>query len=123
MKVAGYWCLYVPDAMVLHVGSATVGKGSDFYIYHGQRNLVWTYVKNMPGPLFWFYLPYHIALCVAAIAWYALSGRWRVIFKAKGDAIEGRPGMWKKRREIQSRRVVSAREIRKMMEKGWPRRR
>jgi hypothetical protein len=79
-------------------------------------------VKNMPGPLFWVYLPYHIALNVAAIAWYALSGRWRVVLKAKWDAIRGLPKMWKKRREVQARRVVSAREIRKVMAKGWPRR-
>jgi UDP-N-acetyl-D-mannosaminuronate dehydrogenase len=34
--------------------------------------------------------------------------------------IEGLPKIWRKRGEIQCRRVVSAWEIRKMMEKGWP---
>jgi GT2 family glycosyltransferase len=29
MKLAGYRCLYVRDAMVRHVGSATSGKGND----------------------------------------------------------------------------------------------
>jgi len=122
LRLAGYRCLYVPDAMVLHVGSATVGKGSDFYVFHGHRNLVWAYVKNMPGPLFWMYLPYHLAMNVASVIWYALRGRWRVILKAKWDAIKGLPGMWKKRREIQSHRVVGAWEIRKTMAKGLPRR-
>jgi hypothetical protein len=40
-----------------HVGSATTGKDGDFAVYHGHRNLVWTDVKNMPGPLFWLHLP------------------------------------------------------------------
>jgi GT2 family glycosyltransferase len=92
----------VPDAIVQHVGSATTGKNSDFSIFHGHRNLVWTYVKNMPGPLFWLYLPQHIAANVYIIIRYALKGegRWRVILRAKWDAIHGLPGMWRKRRRI-----------------------
>ncbi|MGH8650066.1 MAG: glycosyltransferase family 2 protein, partial [Burkholderiales bacterium] len=79
----------MPDAVVHHVGSATTGKDSDFAVYHGHRNLVWTYVKNMPGPLFWIYLPQHIAANVYIIVRYALKGKrcWRVILKAKWDAI------------------------------------
>ncbi len=121
LRLAGYRCLYVPDAIVHHVGSATTGKDSDFAVYHGHRNLVWTYVKNMPGLLFWLYLPLHMALNVISILWYSLKGRWRVMLKAKWDAIKGLPKMWKKRREIQAKRVVSAWEIRRVMEKGWPR--
>ena len=44
-------------------------------------------VKNMPGPLFWIYLPQHIASNVYIIVRYALNGRWRIILKAKWDAI------------------------------------
>lgn len=123
LRLAGHRCLYVPDAVVYHVGSATTGKDSDFAVYHGHRNLVWTYVKNMPAPLFWLYLPQHVAANLYIIVRYALQGRWRVILKAKWDAIKGLPRMWKKRREIQARRVASAWEIRKVMEKGLPRRR
>jgi GT2 family glycosyltransferase len=44
--------MYVPDAVVHHVGSATAGgQCSDFSVYHGHRHLVWTFVKNMPGVL------------------------------------------------------------------------
>ena len=123
LRLAGYRCLYVPDARVEHVGSATTGKDSDFAVYHGHRNLVWTYVKNMPGWLFWLYLPQHIAANLCTIVWYAIKGRWRVILKAKWDAIVGLRGMWSKRGKIQARRVVGAWEIRKMLEKGLPRRR
>ena len=45
------------------------------------------FVKNMPGLLFWIYLPYHFVLNVFAVIWYALKGRWRVILKAKWEAI------------------------------------
>jgi len=46
------------------VGSATTDKDSDIAVSHGHRNLVWTYVKNMPGPLFWLYLPQHLLIIV-----------------------------------------------------------
>lgn len=121
LRLAGDRCLYVPDAVVYHVGSATTGKDSDFVVYHGHRNLVWTYVKNMPGPLFWLYLPQHVAANLYIIVRYALQGRLRVILKAKWDAVKGLPGMWRKRQEIQARRAVSAWAIRKIMEKGLSR--
>jgi len=122
LRLRGYRCLRVPDAVVHHLGSASTGRRSNFSVYHGHRNLVWAYVKNMPAPLFWLYLPYHLAVNVASIIWYALRGHGRIIVKAKWDAIKGLPKMWRKRREIQARRLVSAWEIRRMMERGWPRR-
>lgn len=123
LRLAGHRCLYVPEAVAYHVGSATAGKNSDFSVYHGHRNLVWTYIKNMPGPLFWLYLPPHVLLNIIAIAWYALRGRWRIILKAKWDAIKGLPAIWRKRGQIQSRRVADVWELRRLMEKGLPWRR
>ena len=62
LRLLGYRSRYVPDAVVRHVGSAVTSRRSPFSLYHGHRNLVGTYVKNMPGPLFWFYLPQHLLL-------------------------------------------------------------
>ena len=46
----GYRCLQVPDSAAFHVGSDTTGwQDSDFAIYHGHRNTVRAFVKNMPG--------------------------------------------------------------------------
>lgn len=124
LRLFGHRCLYVPDALVHHVGSAITGKASDFVIYHGHRNLVWTYVKNMPPTLFWLYLPLHIAGNLGIIVRYGLQGRWRVILRAKKDALKRLPEMWRKRRDIQARRTVAAGEVRRLMEKGVrPRRR
>ena len=50
LMLAGHSCLYVPTSVTHHVGSGTTGgQNSDFAVYHGHRNLVWTYVKDMPG--------------------------------------------------------------------------
>lgn len=117
LRLAGHRCLTVTDAKVLHVGSATTVKRSPFYIYHGQRNLIWTYVKNMPGMLFWLFLPLHVALNIAGVLRYALVGEFRVVWRAKCDAIKALPKMWQKRQVIQKDRVASLCNILKILDK------
>jgi GT2 family glycosyltransferase len=118
LRLAGHKAMYVPDAVVHHVGSATTGgQHSDFSVYHGHRNLVWTYVKDMPGLLFWLLLPLHVLMNLASILWFALQGRGRVILCAKRDAIKGLPKMWRKRKAIQSTRIATAREIWRLLDK------
>lgn len=117
LRLAGHRCLTVPDAEVLHVGSATTGKRSPFYVYHGQRNLVWVYVKNMPGLLFWLFLPLHVALNIAGVLRYALSGQFEVVLRAKYDAVKALPNMWQKRREIQKTRRASVTKILKVLDR------
>jgi GT2 family glycosyltransferase len=120
MRLVGYRCLYVPDAVVAHVGSASTGRHSDFSVYHGHRNIVWTYLKNMPFPLFWIYLPQHLILNVITIIWFAMLGQGRVILSAKIDAAKGIPAMLRKRKTIQCNRKVKAFDIRRIMDKGFP---
>jgi len=116
LRLLGHGCLQVPGAVVHHVGSATTGgMQSDFAVYHGHRNLVWCYVKNMPLVLFWLLLPLHLAMNLAAIAVYILRGQGHVILKAKRDALYGLPSMWKKRQHIQSARIASEAEIWRIM--------
>ncbi|OGP91476.1 MAG: glycosyltransferase [Deltaproteobacteria bacterium RBG_19FT_COMBO_43_11] len=119
LRLLGYRCLYVPDAVAYHIGSAATGKRSDFSVYHGHRNLVWTYVKNMPGVLFWLLLPLHIALNLVIIIWFSLQGQGAVILKAKWDALCGIPRMWKKRRDIQRNRSASIGKIWQVLDKSF----
>lgn len=118
LRLLGYRCLYVPDAVVYHVGSATTGRHSDFAVYHGHRNLVWAYFKNMPIALLLFYLPQHILLNILSLIWFSLRGQRTVIFQAKSDAIKYLPGIWRKRQEIQKRRRVNTFMLRKFMVAG-----
>ena len=76
LRLAGYRCLYVPQSIVHHVGSGTTGgQHSSFALYHGHRNLVWTFVKDMPGFLFWLLLPLHVILNLTSIIWFTLRGQ------------------------------------------------
>jgi GT2 family glycosyltransferase len=118
LRLLGHRCLYVPEAVVHHVGSAITGKHSEFSLYHGHRNLVWTYVKNMPWPLFWLYLPQHILLNIISVLWFTLRGQGRILCKAKWDALRDLPRVWRQRKSIQSRRRVTSWELRRLMSKG-----
>jgi len=118
LRLAGYRAMYVPDAVVHHVGSATTGGAhSDFCLYHGHRNLVWTFVKNMPGILFWLMLPLHVLLNLVSIVWFTFRGSGQEILRAKRDALLGLPKMWRKRQEIQKHRVVSVGAIWRVLDK------
>ena len=118
LRLLGYGCRYVPDAVVRHVGSAVTGRRSPFSLYHGHRNLVWTWCKNMPGPLFWLYLPQHLLLNLVAVLWFALRGQGGVLLRAKWDALRGLPRCWRRRAAVQSRCRVSSWRLRRMLNRG-----
>ncbi|MCU7915029.1 MAG: glycosyltransferase family 2 protein [Candidatus Thiodiazotropha sp. (ex Gloverina cf. vestifex)] len=118
LQLMGYSSILIPTAIAYHVGSATTGgKHSDFAVYHGHRNLAWTFVKDMPGSLFWLLLPLHVMMNFAALARFTLRGQGKVIFKAKWDAIKGLPHIIRKRKSVQSTRRCSIVDIWRMLDK------
>ncbi|MCL6478029.1 MAG: glycosyltransferase family 2 protein [Peptococcaceae bacterium] len=118
MRLAGHKAMYVPEAVVRHMGSAiTGGQHSNFLIYHGYRNLVWTFVKNMPGVLFWLLLPLHIIHNMVVIGKYMARGQGSVILRAKKDAIKGLPQAWSKRKQIQAGRIATVLDIWRILDK------
>lgn len=117
LRLLGKRCLYVPQAVVHHVGSASTGKISNFVIYHGHRNLVWTYFKNMPGVLFWRYLPLHILMNLFFIISFTFKGKGLAILRAKVDALRRLPAIIRIRRQIQSSRETPASNILQAMNK------
>ncbi|MBM4128153.1 MAG: glycosyltransferase family 2 protein [Nitrospira sp.] len=118
LRLSGWQSWYVPTAVVRHVGSATTGGAhSSFAVYHGHRNLVWMFVKNMPGYLFWLFLPLHLAMNLASVVWFIFRGQAATILKAKGDAILGIRGVWQKRTIVQGRRTLPATALLVMLNK------
>jgi GT2 family glycosyltransferase len=108
-QLAGYRCLYVPGAVVYHMGSAsTGGKRSPTATRLGTQNSVNLLVKNLPTALVGRFLPSLVAgqiLRVVITSFSSaglqahldgLTGAWRLL-----------PRMLKKRKEIQNRRRVS----------------
>ena len=125
LRLAGHTARFVPTAVVRHVGSATSGgQHSDFSVFHGHRNMVWTFVKNMPTPLLWFLLPWHLAANLAALVIFSARGQGNTIVRAKWQALQGLGHAWRQRRSIQHQRIASVRSIWAALDKRlWPKQR
>lgn len=104
LQLKGHGSLYVPSAVVEHVGSAATSRYSDFAVYHSQRNLVWSYIRNMPG--FWLFLPQHILYNMVALIWFSLKGKAMPVLKAKWHAVKEIPRVWALRKITQRERTV-----------------
>jgi GT2 family glycosyltransferase len=111
LRLAGYGCRYVPDAVVHHIGSALTGRRSDFAVYYGHRNIIFNYVKNMPSTLFWLLLPLHLLMNFAYLAAAMCSGQAAVMMRAKRDAVRALPAVWVQRKAIQRVRRASVRDV------------
>ena len=118
-RLRGYRCRYVADAVVRHVGSATLGTASPFSVFHGQRNLEWMYVKDTPGSLLLKTLPGHVVYDVAAGVHFARIGMLRPYLRAKAAAIAGLPRMLRKRAAVQRARRVDASAIAPLLDRHW----
>ncbi|MBI5297130.1 MAG: glycosyltransferase family 2 protein [Chloroflexi bacterium] len=119
LRLRGLDCMLIPQAVVHHIGSASSGKASDFAIYHGHRNLVWTYFKDMPAPLLWLYLPLHLVMNLVFVLFFSAQGRAGVILRAKWDALLGLPSMLRKRGQAQGPGKGRAASIHAAMSRNW----
>ncbi|KPP81688.1 MAG: Glycosyltransferase [Oceanicaulis sp. HLUCCA04] len=114
-RLAGHAAIHVRDAIVNHVGYGSSGRRSVFATWHGTRNRLWTWLKTMPLPLLILTAPLHLAMTLALWLSAARFGHFRLFGRALGDALMGLPGLWRKRRAVQSGRQVTAADYARMM--------
>jgi len=114
--LAGWNCAYVPTALVYHKGNATSGRLSDLHVYYHTRNLEFVWIKNMPVGLMLRFAHHKLMQEIGAFTYLCVRHmKWQAFFRAKRDALRMMPAMWKKRAEIQRRRRVSNRYIKKIL--------
>jgi GT2 family glycosyltransferase len=118
LRLAGHRCLYVHSAVVRHLSSALSGYRSDFAVYHGERNMIWTFVKDMPSPLFWWYLPQHVMLNFVSLAFYPWRGQGKIVARAKWDAVRGLGVVLQQRKIVQRTRVVNVQTLKQALSRG-----
>ncbi|MCB9970012.1 MAG: glycosyltransferase family 2 protein [Hyphomonas sp.] len=99
LRLAGETCVFLPKAVIHHVGGGLSGRASDFSIYHGSRNRIWTYAKDMPAPLFWITLPGHAALSAYILVRGVMTGRVRQTWRGMWDGVLGAAEMRRKGRQ------------------------
>lgn len=87
LRLLGEQCQFDPRARIRHAGSGITGRASDFAVFHGARNGVWTYVKNMPLGLLIVTLPIWLLGTSAILVRGLFTGRFRATAKGLGAAI------------------------------------
>ncbi|MBI3769593.1 MAG: glycosyltransferase family 2 protein [Deltaproteobacteria bacterium] len=124
-RLRGWACWYVPRAVALHLKSSTAGKHSKVKAYYVERNRIFNLLKHTPLPLIAL-SPLATLYRYALQAFAALTGRGasggfvrdyshgellRILLRSYVGALRALPAMWRKRRAIYGRRLLSRREI------------
>jgi N-acetylglucosaminyl-diphospho-decaprenol L-rhamnosyltransferase len=117
LRLAGEPTLLVPDAVVEHVGSATLGVRSDFALFHGSRNRIWTFLKNTPPVLFWLTAPLHAAVTLGLLMLHARRGDAGAVIKGIRAAFVEKDlaPILASRKALQARRKASSWDILRAM--------
>jgi len=106
LRHRGERCQFVPDAVVRHAGSGISGRSSAFAVFHGVRNGVWTYVKNMPGGMLMFTSPVWLAGSLMLLVRGAIRGVFVPTWQGFWAAFENLGPMLKTRRELKAHRRI-----------------
>ncbi len=117
-RLLGHRCAYVPEAIVEHAGSASLGRLSESAVRFGQRNVEWVYFIDTPWPLLLRTLPGHCLLLAAASIYFLRAGRFGAFARAKLAALAAWRAVLAKRAAVQRRRRASSRAIWQAMERS-----
>ncbi|MFQ5872428.1 MAG: glycosyltransferase family 2 protein [Dehalococcoidia bacterium] len=116
-QIAGYPCLYVPEAIAYHKGGETSRRITDFRAFYGVRNVVQVYFTTFPPRYILRYLP----RLVSAKFWFALSeGGLKVSLRAALSVFRRIPRMIRRRREIFAMRRISPQELTALLDRPRP---
>lgn len=116
MKLAGYRVRSVPSSVVLHEGGASLPGGSAEKIYFNHRNNVAMLLKNLGAARLLWVIPLRLLLDVAAALYYLTQfpgclKKSGAVFRAWSFTLGMFAEIMKKRRTVQSSRVVGDRSI------------
>ena len=111
VRLVGGRCVYVPDSVVRHAGSATLGIEAPGPIRLGQRNLEWTWWANTPALLLVPMVPLHIIYNAIAAVFFWRRGRSGAFWQGKREALSGWRHAMAKRRHVQAIRSAGAGRI------------
>ena len=128
-RIAGWTCLYVPQAVVRHHRGSTLGVRSSRRLELIERNRVLLAAKLFPWSLLWLNGVYYL-MRLAAGLWAAIRGKGEVgrypgasgklraalaLLKGDLEALRLLPRMLRKRREVDRFRRLSPRQVRKLI--------
>jgi GT2 family glycosyltransferase len=112
--------LFVPNARVLHKGSATIGDAvSTGKLYYCTRNLVPLLLKNFPAKTLVRFTPGMLLNLSLRFLHAVRAGRGTVLLKGCLDGLRMVPGSLRKRRAILASSKFSATDLNRLLRTGW----
>ena len=107
MQLGNWQVRYCPAARAYHHVGGTSRRLGSFARYHSVKNNYYVYMKNLPGWLFWRYLPKFLAgmMLVTANSW--LHGQFLTWLRAVGRVVVTMPRTLSQRRRIQRDRKAT----------------
>lgn len=119
-QLAGWLVRYEPSSVAYHTINATASKLGDFSRYHSLKNFLMLYVKNMPGWLFWKYLPLFAYQFGRSTVSNLLHGKAVLYLKAVGVFLWYLPGLLVDRYRIQRYRRLTTKQVDELLYHGRP---
>ena len=128
-RIAGWTCIYAPDAIVRHHRGSTLGKGSAARLELIERNRLLLALKLFPWSLLWLN-PVFFALRMAAgitmagrgagdtVHFPGVGGKWsmaRALVRGDLQALRLAHRMLRKRAQVDSMRKLSPPEVRRLI--------
>jgi GT2 family glycosyltransferase len=124
-RLAGWKCVYMPNAILYHKNSGTAGQYSPLKAFYVERNRLWVTIKYFPFPLLFlsiFFTFYRFAFqAYGALSHRGAAGKFIriysplklivILLKAYASGIFCLPHMWEKRKRLKVLRRVSYGEI------------
>ena len=110
-QLRGWRARYEPTALAYHHMMGTSASLSHFGRYQAIRNCIYLYVKNLPSPLCWKYLPKFLLGLILMGLNDIRRRRFRAIVGAYFEALRHLPRLLAKRRQVQASRVVGVEYI------------
>ena len=104
-QLQGFKCIYLPEAKVYHIGTATVGLYSDRYIFLCKRNDIFVLIRNYSLRMYFRYLWTILKHQFNDIKYFTDRGQGLVLFKSKLDVFKMLLPMLSGRFRIQSSRT------------------
>src|SRR5205807_9076264 len=114
-QLLGWSCRYVPTAVSFHMGSATSRREPGRWAHLVPRNQLIVLVKDMPGRLMLRHGPRMLAWRARWLYLDARDGLGRRHLRALREALPMLPAALRKRRAIQSARVIDPRELERFL--------
>lgn len=110
---------YLPEVIIYHKRSPTIGMGSDNYLYWSVRNRWLTRVKNYPLLVLCATLPFTTLLAMVELKSFIKNGKFKVWLRARRDGLKLFPIMIKKRRKILGNSKITTAYFFSLLRSNW----